>query len=79
MYCMLYRPGVHEACLTQLLRVVRRGLSAQNAAYSAPFPRTLAASLALNPNSTFYNLASTTANIYWRNIQFSVQSINGQT
>lgn len=42
--------GVHEACLTQLLRIVRRDLVAQNAAHSAPLARTLAAALALNPN-----------------------------
>lgn len=45
-----YRPGVHEACLTQLLRVVLRRLVAQNAAHSAP---RLAAAFALNPNQYF--------------------------
>lgn len=47
-----YRPGVHEACLTQLLRVVRRGLVAQNAANGARLPG-VAAALALNPNQQF--------------------------
>lgn len=45
----MYRPGVHEACLAQLVRVVRGGLRALNAAHGAPLAR-LAAALALNPN-----------------------------
>lgn len=44
-----YRPGVHEACLAQLVRVVRRDMVALNAAHGAPLAR-LAAALALNPN-----------------------------
>lgn len=47
-----YRPGVHEACLTQLLRVVWRDLVAQNAANGADLP-SIAAALALNPNQYF--------------------------
>lgn len=47
-----YRPGVHEACLTQLLRVVWRDLVAQNAANGAHL-RSIAAALALNPNQHF--------------------------
>lgn len=45
-------PGVHEACLTQLVRVVLRGLRTENAAHGAPLAR-LTASLALNPNQYF--------------------------
>lgn len=44
----IYRPGVHEACLAQFVRIVRRGLRAQYAAHRTPLARL--ASVSLNPN-----------------------------
>lgn len=61
-----YRPGVHEACLTQFLRVVRCGLRAQYAAYGAPLARAIAAALALNPNQHFTFLPDHTLCFYVR-------------
>lgn len=46
----LYRPGVHEACLAQLVGVVHRGLGAEDATQRAPLAR-VAARLALTPNN----------------------------
>lgn len=54
-----YRPGVHEASLTQPVGVVRRRLRAQNAAHGASPARALAAALALNPNQHFTFLLPT--------------------
>lgn len=49
---------MHEACLTQLVGVVRGGVGAENAAHRAPLARALAAALALYP-ITLYCLTIT--------------------
>lgn len=53
LYYVRYRPGVHEACLAQFVRVVSGGLRTQDSAHCAPFARTLTdAAIALHPNQS---------------------------